>query len=206
MSRTRFAVYGAPFCLVVLLVLVGLVAGCGGGGGGGSTTVTVTGNVLDNQTLAGISGADVKIGTMTSVLTSSSGQFAVPGVGSGTQSVVITKSGYNALTRSVTVSSSSVYMGDIYLAPGTVSGKGHITGYVRNSGVGVGGAEVKAQGKTAYTKTDGSYTLYNLTPGSVTVSATLDELSGSVSTTVTSGATASANISVAIGPPPPPPI
>jgi len=205
-SRLRIAVSSTPLCLVLFATMVVLLAGCGGGGGGSSTSATVTGNVMDNQTLVAISGVDVKLGTMTSVLTNSSGVFTIANVSAGTLSTVFTKTGYNVLTKSVTVSGSSVNMGDLYLIPGTVSGKGHLTGYVRSSGTGVGGATVTAGGITALTKSDGSYAIYNITPGTVTATATLDELTGSVSATITSGATTSANISVAIGPPGPPPI
>jgi hypothetical protein len=191
--------------LVALAMMVALMAGCGGGGGG-SSTGSVVGQVFDDQTLAPIAGASVKVGTAASVVTNSSGAFTVSGLSSGSQSVTISATGYGASVTSVTVGTGTVSAGSIYLKPGAQSGKGNVTGQVLSGSTPIGGAIVSAGGASGVTKADGRFTLYNLTPGAVTVSASSAELSGSTTTTVVSGSTVSVTVFVSIAPPPPPPI
>jgi hypothetical protein len=198
----------AHLLLSVLFVLIigacSWLKGCGGGGGGGGTLATVTGYIADDSTLNGLSGAVVTIGGKDSDPSSVSGSFAVTTVPVGTRDLDVTLSGYQTFSGTVSLSAGSNYLGTLYLVPGTISGKGHISGIVRASGSAVAGARITAGGKTAYSKEDGTFAVYNLTPGNVTVQATSGAMSGLGVAAVTSGGTASVTLSIGIGPPPPP--
>ena len=190
--------------LGLTLVACGLLAGCGGGGGGAGGVATVYGVLADDSTLAGVSGGIVTIAGRTSSPSAVDGSFEVDNVPTGSQSLTVTLTGYQTVAASTSLVSGPNTLSTIYLKPGLVSGDGNITGTVQSSGSAVAGATVTAGGKTAYTKDDGSFTVYNLAPGNVTVRASSGAMSGLGVATVTSGGTADITISVGIGPPPPP--
>jgi len=62
---------------------------------GGESTVTVSGQVLDTRTEAGISGASVQIGDQPPVVTGSGGAFSIPHVSVGEQPVEASAVGYD---------------------------------------------------------------------------------------------------------------
>lgn len=193
----------------LLAVVVGigsvLIAGCGGGGGD-TATGTVTGFVADNSTLSNLAGATVRVGTTGSATTDASGAFIVTGVPAGTRTLTVSLAGYETYSTVITVTTGTSAQGTVYLAQGQQSGKGHVTGTVTDSSVPVSGATVTAGGKSAITKADGTYAIYNLTPGNVTVEGSLGSKSGYKTVTVAESTTVAANISLSLTPPPPPDI
>jgi hypothetical protein len=195
-------VRGSVLVLATILgVATALVAGCGGGGG--TTTGTVTGFVRDSSTLAYLSGATVQIGTTTSGVSDASGAFRITDVPTGTRAVSVLLSGYESLSTTVGVTAAT-NLGDLYLPQGQLTGKGHVSGIVYDSSVTQSGVTVTAGGKSALTKSDGSFVIYNLTPGNVTVQALSGSKSGLAVVTVTAGTTSSTTVNLSITPPPPP--
>jgi hypothetical protein len=179
-----------------------LVGGCGDGGG--STTGTVTGFVADSSTLAFLAGATVQVGTTNSGTTDASGAFRVTGVATGTRSVTVLLGGHETLSTTVSVTGATQSIGILYLPQGQETGKGHIHGIVYDSSVTQAGVTVTAGGKTALTKSDGSFVIYNLAPGNVTVNAISGTKSALSVVTVAAATTVSTTLNLSISPPPPP--
>jgi len=209
--------------LTLAVSVVGLLSGCGGGGGGGGnggTVVRIAGFVIDAGTLQPIAGARVVVVETSSqavaelmepaasleTTTDANGYFELSGVPSGS-TLKITKQGYSTLTQSVT-GSGDVNLGQIELPPAPVSGTGNIEGIVTYGGQPAVGATVQAGGRTACTRSNGSYKLFNVPAGTRTVTATSadGEASGRITVTVPVDGTVTANIQLSIQPPPPPPI
>ncbi len=180
----------------------------------------IAGFVIDAGTLQPIVGARVVVVETSSqavaasmepaasleTTTDANGYFELSGVPSGA-TIKITKQGYSTLTQTVT-GSGDVDLGRIELPPAPISGTGNIEGRVTYGGQPAVGATVQAGGRTAVTRSDGSYKLFNVPAGTRTVTARSadGEASGSVTVTVPVDSTVTANIQLSIQPPPPPPI
>ena len=107
--------------VIVEVLLLALLAGCGGGGGNGTvdpTTGTVTGQVLRASDSAAVAEATVTIGGISST-TDANGRFQLAGLSTGRQSLTIVKSGYvlPATPLSVQVTLGSTNLGTIVLLP-----------------------------------------------------------------------------------------
>lgn len=190
--------------LSLFLAGCALLVGCGGGGGGPAATASIMGIIADNSTLVGLSGAVVSIAGKSSLPTDAAGRFSLSGLSVGTSAYTVVLTGYNAATNSVTLPAGVSDLGTLYLQPVTTTGLGNISGVILSTGTTVAGASVRAGGKMGFSKSDGSYALYNITPGNVTVSASSGSQSGFGVVNVIAGTTASLTINISLGPPPPP--
>ncbi len=186
--------------LVVGMALIG--SGCGGGGGGVATSLV--GYVYDDSTLNPIAGASAQLAGVTSGLSSAAGAFTITGVPTGTHTLTVYVTGYTTVSVSVVLSSGANNVGVIYLPVAQTPGLGKVSGVVSDTGTAVAGALIVAGGRTAYTKDNGSYAIYNVSPGSVTVTAQSGAKTGRTVVTVTPDGTATANLGLSISPPLPP--
>jgi hypothetical protein len=196
------AVLSAVLCFTVIVGVGVVVTGCGGGDGG--AVATVTGTLADASTLLPLTGGVVTIAGKSSTSTDSSGAFTVGPVATGTRSLTAACPGYEPLSYAQTLWAGTNNLGTLYLLPVAIAGEGHISGTVMDSGGVVAGAVVRAGGKTAVTKEDGTFVIRNLDPGNVTVVAVKGAKSDSREVTVAADATVSVNLSLTLSPPPPP--
>lgn len=170
--------------LLVFLLTAGFIAGCGSNGdnnGGGDDTGTVAGKITD---ISGnpVSGAVCSINTgetsskeTYSDTTGNDGIFNIPGVPPGTWNLLITASGYQTLTLSITVTSggtTSVPESETQVSP---SGKGTVTGTATDAAnsLPLQGVSITVTGASApaVSASDGTYTVTDITSGSQTVAA-----------------------------------
>jgi len=180
-----------------------VVSGCGGGGGAGGTTVS--GFVYDDSTLGGVSGAQVSVGGK-STTTSASGAFTLTSVPVGTRTLVVTKTSYQLLSTSFTAVAGATGLGPVYLRPQLTPGKGVVIGTVQDAGVPVPGAAVIGGGKTAVTKSDGTFAIYSLPPGDTVVTAQSGVKLGRNHVIVVQDTTVSVSVGLSFSPPLPPTI
>ncbi len=161
-----------------------------------SGTGTVSGTVVDSATSAGISGATVAGGGV-STTTGSGGAYTLAGVPAGTPvSITASATGFQSSAQSVTVASGGTATANFSLTPVTT---GTITGSVFNASAGtvIAGATVSGGGVTTTTNSSGSYTLSNVPAGSVSVTASATGFQSSTQTvTVTAGGTTTTNFSL----------
>lgn len=145
--------------------------------------ITVRGLVEDATSNAPLSGADVTVlGTSYAGSSAADGSFSLSGIPPGSVQVEISLAGYGAATFSLSApSGGAIDLGTILLTPGG-SGSGATTGTVRGtitdalSGLPLQGVLVSTSGADAqatYTDATGHYVLDGLTPGAVTVVASL---------------------------------
>lgn len=140
----------------------------------------------------GIAGADVRTPSNLAV-TDSSGNYTLSNIPVSTVSVTASKVGYlESLVNVVVQADKTVTAGDITLSP--VSSNGSVSGKIlpaSGSGV-IAGARVVAGGKTAYSDSNGDYTISELSSGSVTVSVyAYGYVNRDAAVSITSGGTAS---------------
>ena len=137
------------------------------------TTGTVIGTVTNAGTGATLSNATVTVtGTSLRTTTNSDGNFTLPGVPQGRQTLTISASGFTATTRDVTVAAGqSISAGTIALTP--IQTTGSITGGVINATTQAAfqGATVTVQGLSLATTTnsDGIFELTSVPAGQQTV-------------------------------------
>jgi len=158
---------------------------------------SITGKVVSSAG-GGVAGADVRTGSQITV-TDTSGNYTLSNLAAGAVSVTASKTGYSDGSVSVTVvAGTAVTAANITLSP--VAAYGSVSGKVLAS-VGdavIVGARVTAAGKTAYTDSNGNYSISGLTPGTVTVSVyAYSYLNKSESVTITAGGTASKDFRLA---------
>ena len=204
MLARKATLSAGSLCLLAAVSCV-LLAGCGSSDG---VVATVQGIVADDSTLAGLPGARVEIGARRANATGINGTFALAGVGAGTQTVTVSVTGYETVSGQVTLLKGDNNIGTICLPHGAVAGMGHIKGMVQDSGVPAAGATVDAGGRSAMSKADGSFALYNINPGMVTVQAQSSSgtRTGTAVVSVVAGTSASATINLEVRPPSPPPL
>lgn len=158
---------------------------------------SITGKVVSSAGGA-VAGADVIAGGSIAV-TDASGNYTLSNLAAGTVSVNASKAGYSSASLSVTVvAGRTVTAADISLSP--VSGYGSVSGKILSSvgSVVIVGARVVAAGKTAYSDSNGNYSISDLSPGAVTVSVyAYGYENKSESVTITAGTTATKDFRLA---------
>lgn len=158
---------------------------------------SITGKVVSSAGGA-VAGADVIAGGSIAV-TDASGKYTLSNLAAGTVSVNASKAGYSSASLSVTVvAGRTVTAADISLSP--VSGYGSVSGKILSSvgSVVIVGARVVAAGKTAYSDSNGNYSISDLSPGAVTVSVyAYGYENKSESVTITAGTTATKDFRLA---------
>lgn len=158
---------------------------------------SITGKVVSSAG-GGVAGADVRTGSHITV-TDASGNYTLSNLAEGAVSVTASRTGYSDGSVSVTVvAGTAVTAANIALSP--VAAYGSVSGKVLAS-VGdavIVGARVTTAGKTAYTDSNGNYSISGLTPGTVTVIVYASEyMNKSESVTITAGGTASQDFRLA---------
>lgn len=196
--------------LLMLLFVAGFIAGCGSSGGGngsGDDTGSVMGKITDVSgtpvigAVCAINTDDVSARETYSDTTDNDGVFNIPGVPAGTWSLTITATGYQQKTLSVTVNSGETTDVPESETQVTPSGKGTVTGIVKDAandspleGVSISVTNAPAPVSSG---SDGAYTLQNVTAGLQTVTAAkTNYIDYSSSVTVIADSTVSHNISM----------
>lgn len=98
--------------LVLMLILVLIVAGCGGGGGNSVQYSTLSGTIIDAISRNPISEVEIKVGTVVTATSNTSGEFTTPQFVSGTYDITFSKSGYATKTYYSMVIGSGSYAFD----------------------------------------------------------------------------------------------
>jgi len=201
--RAPLRLSSRALCAVCLALLpCAAFVGCGGSSDGDEADVF--GIVADDSTLLGLSGATVSVAGVPAEPTDAYGAFILLRAPGGTRTITVVRNEYQTASTEVPLAAGDNDLGTLYIRPMAVPGLAHVSGGVRDSGTAVAGAQVTVGGKTAFTKTDGTFALYNLSPGSVDVQARSGAKSGSANVTLSSGMTTSVSISVSVRPPDPP--
>lgn len=169
------------------------------------TTGTVTGMVVDASTNQPLAGVSVVSGQL-SATTTNTGEFTVSNIPSGSQTITFSLSGYSTSTVTVNVTAGSIInIGTIGLSVNPTTGI--IQGIVTDASNGqpLSGAIITVTGQatwTVATSTEGSYKITDITPGSVTVSASKTGYYEVLGTgTVTAGSTLIFSPSLSTTPP-----
>jgi len=200
--------------MIVALLAVGFITGCGGGDddGGGTDTGTVYGTVTDNNNNP-VQGATCTLNAVTtgakatSGTTDVNGDFEITAVPVGTYTLTVSMTGYTSVTTSsfsVTSGSSvSVPTNETVITPTTTTGT--VTGTVTDatSGSAISGVTVTLSGTsfTGTTDANGLYTISSVTPASYTVTASktgYNSYTSSSQITVTGGATTTHNFTMTV--------
>lgn len=197
--RTALA-YVVACVLAMGLCLV--IAGCSGDDD--NKSATVMGYVHDDSTLAPIQGATAKIAGRTSAPTDANGMFTISEVGPGTRTMTIHKSGYATRDFEVELQRGSNNVGVKYLPEVHTPGMGRVTGTVRDTTGVVKDALVVVGGRTAMSKADGSFAIYNVAPGDTVVTAQSGARIGRVVVTVVPDTTTVVDVTLTVSPPLPP--
>ncbi|MHC9539176.1 MAG: carboxypeptidase regulatory-like domain-containing protein [Vulcanimicrobiota bacterium] len=166
-----------------------------------TTTVgTVQGTVTDQTTSAKLSGVTVSIGTLTTT-TDANGAYTIQNVPAGTQTIAATKTGYTAVSSSVSVTAGQTTTKNISMSPGTAQ-VGTVQGTVtdQTTSAKLSGVSVAIGTLTATTDANGAYTIQNVPAGTQTITATKTGYTAvSSSVSVTAGQTTTKNISMTPG-------
>lgn len=165
--------------------------------GGASTTGTVSGVVTSTSGGQPISGATVQTDTGQSTQTGANGAYTLSNVPTGSRQVTASAGGYTPQTATVQVADGQVTTRDFALTPAPVQ-PGAIAGQVYQLAGGRGAARVipgatvqTDTGQAAQTDAQGAYTLNGVPPGSRQVTASADGYQSETATVqVTSGQTA----------------
>lgn len=165
--------------LTAVLLTAGFITGCGSSNddGGGTNSGNVKGTVTDNSgnpmpgAACAVTTTDTK--EVFTDTTDEEGLFLISGITPGTWPLSISKSGYQTLSLTVTISSGStteVPADETIISPTT--GTGTVTGVVSDScGGNVEGAAVSIGTTETTSDTEGSYTLTGVPAGSQTITA-----------------------------------
>ncbi len=157
----------------------------------------ISGKVVSSSGSA-IEGADVYTSSHLTV-TDSSGNYTLSNLPVGTVSITASKTGYTESSASVVVQAGKTVTADnITLSP--VSSYGSVSGKIlpaSGSGV-ITGARIVAGGKTAYSDSNGNYTVSELPAGTVTVSVyAYGYVNQDASVSITAGRSASKDFRLA---------
>lgn len=145
-----------------------------------------------------VSGAQVAVsGTSLTATSGGDGTYTLSGVSAGTQTLNVTKAGYQSATGSVVVVAGQNATKDFIIS----TGGGTVTGVVRNAANAnpLSGATVTVAGTNLSNTSgaDGVYTLSNVPTGSQTLNVTATGfIAGTVPIAVTDGQTVTQNISL----------
>jgi hypothetical protein len=192
------------FTVAILVVALALmISGCGGGGGGSSS---ISGMVRDAGSLNPVAGAQVVAGSRLTN-TDATGEFLLEGAPTNAVMLSVTATGYLSQTVQAPAGSGLRYLpSPVYLVPAPLPETGNATGRITRAGQAEAGAVVRAGGRSAVSRGDGTYALYNVPVGFQTIFATsADGLTGgSTNVTIINQGTVTANIQLSTQPPPPP--
>lgn len=141
------------------------------------TTGTLTGTVADATTHQALAGASITLVSDPAItaLSNSGGSFTLAQVPQDSQSIVVSLSGYAPVSRTVTLTAGSISdLGSFELVPNPATGiiKGALT--AEATGLPLDGVSVTVAGAfqgSVLTGTDGAFVIGNVTPGSVTITA-----------------------------------
>lgn len=197
--RTAFS------ALVIACLAAPWLPGCGGGG---EALLALQGKVLDDGDLTPVSGARVVADTGQTTTTNARGEFTLPNLSAQARSITVAADGYQTAVEPISRLGGALTVSTVYLRPAPVQGAGQVTGVITEAGSAASGASVQAGGRQAFSKSDGTYTLYNVPIGRQTVMAVSadGQTSGSATVTVPNQASVTANIALSNSPPPPPPL
>ncbi|MCU7860671.1 MAG: carboxypeptidase regulatory-like domain-containing protein [Candidatus Thiodiazotropha sp. (ex Lucinoma kastoroae)] len=143
--------------------------------------ITISGQVIDGDTSAAISGATIRVlNSSYATQSGANGDFSLTGIAAGTATVEISQAGYIPTTYSISSpAGGALNLGVILLAPGVANGTtGTVTGLMTDAitGSALRGVQVTVSGadnRTAYTDTDGRFTLTDINPGNIFLTASL---------------------------------
>ncbi len=165
------------------------------------TTGTVTGTVINASNSQAIAGATIAVAnTALTATTGGTGAFTLNNVPAGTQTLIISATGFTGIQGTVNVvAGQTINLQPIALQPIVTTGA--VTGTVRNgqTGLALAGAVVAISGTNFSTTSNSSgvYTLTNITPGARTLTASASGFtSASVAITVTAGQTLTQSLSL----------
>lgn len=173
------------------------------------TTGTVNGTVIDASTNQPISGVSAVLASNTAIaaLTNSAGAFSLADIPQGSQQITFSLNGYATSTATVPMMAGSIMnIGSVPLT--VVLTTGTIQGTITDAsnGSALSGVTIMVTGTTTWTATtssDGMFKITNITPGSITISATKSGYTAvSAASTVAAGETLIFSPSMAVPPPP----
>ena len=153
----------------------------------------ISGTITDSNTHLALAGASVSAAGITA-LTANNGTFTLTSVPSGSQTLIVDLDGYQEATQAVSVTANKTTSASVALVPttGTISGA-----VVDAASKAIAGATVAYSGGAATTDAQGQYTLENVPPGSIAVTATMSGyIAASGTVTVIAGGTASQNFTL----------
>jgi len=198
--------------MIVVLLAMGFVTGCGGSNDDGDSTGTgyVSGTVTDSVTGLAIENAKCSITVADTAraeyydYTDSDGVFLILDVPEGTRTLVITATGYDQITiENVSVTSggdTEIPAADTEMDETVTPTTGSVIGTVtdESTGTALAGVSIMLDTMTPVTSgTDGTYTIASVTAGTYTLSAALASYEDyTASVTVTAGATTTKNIAL----------
>jgi len=218
MIAYRMRVPGLILLLVAVLA-IGPIAGCGGGGGGGpkpSGTATVTGTILHDGTLDPVALCTAAIGTRTSARTGTTGVFTITQTPAGAQTLTVAQYYYESFSTTVSVQKPTTDVGTVYLAPRMTSGQGAVTGVVVSGPTSspLGGVGISVGGQSGKSRSDGTgiFRVYKIPVSGTSQTYTLYAVDASNGWTASKPITVRAGtaltnvgtITLKFGPPPPP--
>ena len=166
------------------------------------TTGVLSGTVTNASGGRAIAGATVSDSGGTSTTTDGSGAYSLPGLTPGTHSVGASATGFNAGTKTASVTAGTTTSVNFSLtaappAPGSINGS--VTSAA--DGTAISGARVSnTGGLTATTDGAGAYTLSGLTPGSHTLTATATGFSAQTQTASVTSGTTTMNVNFSLAP------
>jgi hypothetical protein len=167
----------------------------------------LTGFVRDSGSHAAIVAATVQVGAL-STTTGPTGAFTLTQVPTGTQNLLAGANKYQNKSQTISVVLGTNNLGDILLDPQQQAGRGSVKGVARSAGLGVVGGTAAIAGVTAMTGVGGSFTIFNVPPGTYTLTVqSADGLSQATvqQVTVTAGLTTDVGtLELKSGPPGPP--
>jgi len=114
---------------------------------------------------------------------------------------------YTRRELSRTISAGANDLGTIYLGPAPLAGKGAVSGTVYQAGTPLANARIQSSGAEAIAKSDGTFTIYNLSSGQQALSAVSPDAQNSGYAVVevpAAGTVTGVIIDVSLSPPTPP--
>ncbi len=143
--------------------------------------ISVVGAVVNAENLTPLSGVSVQVlNTAFSVTSDASGLFGLDGIPAGSISVALSHSDYLTVTYSISApAGGEMNLGTVKLVPAApIATTGAIVGVITDaqSGAALSGVQVSLSGAddaVAYTNADGQFTIPDVSPGSVTIAASL---------------------------------
>lgn len=138
------------------------------------TTGTITGRVVDTSTNQPLGGVSVVSGQL-STTTTTTGEFILSNISQGSQTIIFSLAGYTTATATVNITAGSIVnLGTIFLSPSPTTGI--IKGTVTDAGNGqpLSDVTITVAGSftgSTVTGTDGTFIFTNVTPGTVTLTA-----------------------------------